>query len=146
VTLKESTHELAEAIRSFEAVADRMDRLGERMTENVAALRGLALNDVLWSGMVPLDAVAFKWQQSFTVPFAGVFVWDPMGVGPVFVRNAPFEDNIQPNGVGALVIEKNRALAVPLVGRELSIWTAATSGVVGVTILARPPQPFSGVA
>lgn len=138
-------HELAEALRAMERVAERMERLGDRMTENTAALRGLSLNDVLWTGMVPLDSVKFMWQQSFTVPFAGLFIWDPNGVGPVFARNAPFSDNTKPNGVGAVICGMGKSVAVPIVGRELSLWTAATPGTVGVSVLARPPQPFTGV-
>lgn len=142
-----SIHELAEAMRGIETLVERMERLGDRMTETTSLLRGLTVNDVLFSGTRQLSNSSFHTALSFTVPFGGVFIWDPNGIGPISFRNAPFADNgMNVQGSGALQVGRNRALAVPMAGRELSIWTAATTGDVGVVVSARPFPPYSGMA
>ena len=64
-----SLHDFARAVEKLEGVADRLAVIDRHLTDNVAAIRGLSLNQVLWSGSGTLDANG-QARKEFTVPAA----------------------------------------------------------------------------
>jgi len=113
-----SLHELAEAIEKIGDLADRIDRTGERMTEGIALLRGLSVNDVLWTGSGYLDGNGL-WRKEFTVIVGSVCLVNTSAYALQIIADTP---GVAPgSGVGVHNIPSGAMGKWNLAGRAVQI-------------------------
>lgn len=109
------------------------------MSELVAQLRGMAINDTLFSGDVVLDATG-AWTMSFSVPYASVAV-DSQGSAAIVVTSGS-PQVAAPTGAGAHIIGPGGKQGIVLTGRDLTIYGAAGTQV-SVQVFTKPINPFA---
>jgi hypothetical protein len=112
-----------------------------RLTELVEAMRGLALNHVVYSGTRILDAAGGDMLDAST-PCASVTIIN-YGAATVTVAQQPRQDTAPRVGPGIFDVGPSRMVTVPLAGTVWSFYgTAATR--VGVILWTRPQPAFAG--
>jgi hypothetical protein len=127
--------ELRELAKSLDLYLARLDLVAARMTETADLVRGLVLNDVLFSGSVVLDAYG-RWSISFQAPFAQVAALNP-SAAVLTVTNAPMADSAPPQGSGVAHIPASSFSRRNIAGRAVTLYGTAGT-VVDLEVLTRP--------
>lgn len=132
-------HAAAE-LEALGRIATRLDDLSQRMTAFAALTRGLAVNDVLWSGTAALDANG-RAELNFEVPFASISVGYG-GAGSVLF--GPSVTDGQGSGPGIFACGPSQQVTMPTTGRRLGIvglgnWSPGD--LLSIAVLARPAAP-----
>lgn len=101
--------------------AERLEAVEGRVSELVAALHGLVINNVLDAETVKADATGIV-EKSWTVPFASVLV-DNVTAQPITVVAGTRSTDVAPaTGKGVFVVPAGKARCVPLTGRALTFY------------------------
>ncbi len=124
-------------------LAIALHELREGMSSLVSHLRGMAVNEVIFSGDITIPG-AGVWAGDWSVPFASMAVFNS-GATPVVVASGP--PGVQaPSGPSAHIIGAGAGQVINLTGRELSIYGAAGIGLNLQLFMKPQPPSFSGGA
>ncbi|MGH3180316.1 MAG: hypothetical protein ACRDOE_00175 [Streptosporangiaceae bacterium] len=134
-----SLHELAQAIEKIGALVDRVDLVDRHMTDAVAALRGLQVNEILWSGSGAVDANG-QWRKEFTVPAAAFAVLNTSAAAIQVVADTP--GDAPGTGAGVHHIAAGKFARWNVAGRAVQVLGVAAS-TFELEALARPVDPVS---
>ena len=137
--LGEETETEAWGIREATLLAAFLRAQDERDTERLDLQRRNWSNGILLGGSRPLNA-NLQVILRFQVPYAWLWVSDPLSQGPLWIANTDDPSLGEETGPGRWVVAAGGAEPVPLYGDGLTI--TAPSGVAGkaicVTAFARP--------
>ncbi len=122
-------------------VAAQMEALAGRLTELVSISRGLALNQVLWSGVRLLDPAGVA-TVHLHVPFAHVVAYAFRTGGTVTVVAGP-PGSAPQQGAGMLPVPPGAFIGVPMAGPTLTVY-GSPSDMVWLGVWARPQPPCAG--
>jgi hypothetical protein len=119
-----SLRELADAVEKIGALAERYESIDRHLTDAVAALRGLSINEILWSGCGVTDANG-QWRKEFTVPCASVAVLNTSAAPLQVVADTP--GDAPGTGAGIHNVAAGKFGRWNLAGRAVQIIGAAGS-------------------
>lgn len=137
---------LADLIRVLDRQVDLHERELQKLTETTTALRGLAVNAILFSGPIELRAgVMLNGPKTWDAPYGSVLVDDPSSLGPLLVVNDGVEASpAETQAPGRWKIPVGSSRLVPIAGSVLTIaGPEASSGMVYVTVFAAGARPVA---
>ncbi|HJW61415.1 MAG TPA: hypothetical protein VJ931_17425 [Actinomycetota bacterium] len=127
-------------------VALALNKLAGRLTELGSLVRGLSINNVLFSGTVVIGADGYTTLDNFTVDMASVAILSgATAAGGAVAVNAPPANTPPTSGVGVLPVRPGMFVCAPLVGNVLTIYGEA-GDVVWVGVSSRPWPPVAAYA
>ena len=126
--------ELRDVVDALERLTERLEHLHARETETAALLRGLSLNNVLFSGSITIPSSGV-WSKDFSVPFAAVGLY---ATAALTVTNDAGADSAGPGaaGPGICHVPASSFVQRNIAGRTVSIYGAAGT-VVDLEVLAK---------
>jgi hypothetical protein len=127
--------ELRHLAESLDAYLARLELIAGRMTETADLVRGLVVNDVLFSGSVVLDAFG-RFTMTFQAPYAQVAALNP-SAAILTVTNAPMADSAPSQGSGVTHIPASSFSRRNIAGREVTLYGTAGT-VVDLEVLTKP--------
>jgi hypothetical protein len=110
-----------------------LDTIKDQLSEAVAALRGMAINQVLDTETATIDGTGV-WTRDFVVPFASVAI---RCTNPVVAATGP-PQVAAPTGPASQAV--SRGAVFNMSGRELSVYGPAGTQI-SLQIFAKPCQP-----
>ncbi len=121
--------ELLEEIRDSKA----------QTTRELARLRSGIVNDVLFSGLVVLDANG-QYTESFLTPFGSLAIANHDDTTDLIVQNGPPMSGAPNKGIGVALVPKGVFAVINMSATEYTIYgTAAKQVTVQVFAKAQPP-------
>jgi len=122
----ETLRDGAELVRVLERLATAMELTEHRQSRLDDLLVGGWTNDVLFSGMVLLDA-SLSVTKTFRAPFAAVTIDDAASSGPLLVTaNDSGDGEYQSAGPGRWVVAIGLARTIAMTGTSLRIFSTGT--------------------
>ena len=117
-------------------------KLEARFTEITDVFRGLVVNEILWAGVVQLDANG-QHTRSFEVPFAALTLAN-FGAATLVGVTAPPAAQAPGPGPGQVQVRTNTARTKSLAGTILTLY-GTPGAMVDLTVHANPQPPAFGV-
>lgn len=132
----ELLHNLAELVNVLDRLVVAQEAEGKRRTEYEDHLRGLYVNDCLWSGAVVLNAAGlYSCSKSFQAPFAAVTIEDTNSIGDLLVVGGSSSPEIDGGGVGRWRVPKGQRRVVPITHTSFSVTSLIpTAGIFYLTV------------
>jgi hypothetical protein len=128
------------------AVASALDQLSGRLTELGALVRGLSVNNVLFSGTVVIPTAGYAQLDNFTVSMASVAILaGGTAAGGAVATNAPPANTAPTSGVGVVPVRPGMFVCAPLTGTTLTIY-GQPGDTLFVAVSSRPWPPFAAYA